>query len=62
MECQKEFEMTKSQFIYNNSCHSVPTFLDSNMLTSFNPLPHRCWRSTYTQMIFQWGKGVMFPP
>ena len=33
--------------------HSIPTFANSNMLTSFDALP---------LMILQWGNGVMSSP
>ena len=45
MEYPKEFVITSFQF------HSIPTFANSNMLTSFNALPH---------MTFKWGNGIVF--
>ena len=53
--------MTKFQLLYNNSfhwhCHSVVTFSNSNILTSFNSIP--CKHQGSPHITFQRSKDIV---
>ena len=44
------------------SCRSIPFYADANTLTSFKPLPRKCWWCKYPNTIFPVGQGYSVSP